>query len=194
MPETPSKTQKGTDQRDFFRIDEEALLEFKPISKNHSDSIDADECFDDGNGSIELINQLKKIETESIQSLKILTDKNRLLGDFLKSLTKRIDIVARHVAFANEESLKTRPKTRISLSEDGIGFISDRTLYKGSYIALRIIFIPNYAVVTCYAEVVRCVTKDESFQIAAKFHQLHDKDRQTISRHILKSQVRARKQ
>lgn len=194
MPDPSRSSSASPDHRDFFRIDEEVLFEFKQIGKNVPEDQSPEDVFEDSNGSLELINQIKKLDQSSAQSLKILTDKNRLLGDYLNSITKRIDLIARHVAFANENSMKKHPKTRISLSEDGLGFISDKTLYKGSYIALRLIFLPNYSVVNAYARVVRCIPKDDCHQVAVRFHQLYDKDRQTISKHILKAQVRNRKQ
>jgi hypothetical protein len=128
-----------------------------------------------------------------LQSLKILGDKNRFLGDVLKSMNEKIDSIGRHLAFTSEESLRSRPKTRVSISEDGIGFIGDRSFYKGNFIAARLIFLPKYTMATSFAKVVRCVQKDDKYQIAAKFHDITDKDRQIISRYILKSQVETRK-
>jgi len=187
-----SEASSAHDQRDYFRIDEDVLFEYKAVSNDVADTHNPDDVFEDSSGGIDLINQLKRLEKDSVQSLKLLSDKNRLLGDYLASLGKRIDLVARHVAFNNEESLSKRPKTRISLSEDGVGFLSERPFYKSSMLALRVIFLPNYEVVNIFAQVVRCISRDETNQVAARFHRITDKDRQVISRHILRSQVRQR--
>lgn len=181
------------EKRDSFRIDEDLHFEFRQVSSSFAEEATIEEAFEDNDDSLRLINQLNKIDREASQSLKLLSDKNRLLGDFLNSLNRKVDIIGRHLAFNSVESLKNRPKTRVSVSEDGIGFISNKSLYKDSMIAVRLIFLPNYYIASSFAKVVRCVQKDDKFQIAAKFHQIYDKDRQVISRQVLKSQVNARK-
>lgn len=181
------------DKRDSFRIDEDLHFEFKQVSSSFVESSTIEEAFEDNDESLQLINQLNKIDRESIQTLKILSDKNRLLGDYLSTLNKKIDVVGRYLAFNSEESLRSRPKTRVSLSEDGLGFIANKSLYKDSLIAVRLIFLPNYAIANTFAKIVRCVQKDDKFQIAARFYKIFDKDRQVISRQVLKSQVKARK-
>ena len=188
-----ASAKSGPDKRDFFRIDEDIHFEFRSVSASFVEDKDVGDAFDDADESLRLIDQLNKIERESHQSLKILTDKNRLLGDYLSTLSQKIDTIGRHIAFTSEESLKQRPKTRVSLSEDGVGFICDRPLYKGSFIALRLIFLPNYTMANSFAQIMRCVEKGDNFQVAAKFHGIYDKDRQRISKQILKAQVRSRK-
>jgi len=181
------------EKRDSFRIDEDLHFEFRQVSASFTEEGTIEEAFEDNDDSLRLINQLNKIDREASQSLKILSDKNRLLGDFLNSLNRKVDIIGRHLAFNSVESLKSRPKTRVSVCEDGIGFVSNKSLYKDSMIAVRLIFLPNYFIASSFAKVVRCVQKDDKFQIAAKFYKIYDKDRQVISRQVLKSQVSARK-
>lgn len=188
-----SASSSNRDKRDSFRIDEDLHFEFKQVPTSFVEDGTIEEAFDDNDESLRLINQLNKIDREAIQSLKVISDKNRLLGDYLNSLNKKIDFIGRHLAFNSQESLKSRPKTRVSLSEDGLGFVTNKSLYKDSYIAIRLIFLPNYSIASTFAKVVRCVQKDDKFQIAAKFHKIYDKDRQVISRQVLKSQVKARK-
>ena len=181
------------EKRDSFRIDKDIHFEFRPVSASFAEDNAVEEAFDDDDQSLRLISELSKIDRDMLQSLKILGDKNRFLGDVLKSMNEKVDTIGRHLAFNSEESLRSRPKTRVSISEDGMGFICDRSFYKGNYFAARLIFLPKYVMATSYAKVVRCVQKDDKFQIAAKFHDISDKDRQVISRFVLKSQVEARK-
>ncbi len=180
------------EKRDFFRIDQDVHFEFKPIDNYAADNQGPDELLDDS-VAFSLINELKKIDREQQQSLKLLSDKNRLLGDYLKSVSAKIDRVARHVVFSHEDSLKTRPRTRINLSEEAIGFVADRPLYKGSHIALRLVFLPGYATISGFAKVVRCEQKDERYQVAARFHRLPDKERQVIAKQVMRAQIRKKK-
>jgi hypothetical protein len=183
----------SANKRDSFRINEDVHFEFKPVSASFAEEEDVERAFEHTDNSLHLIDQLNKIDRDVSQSLKLISDKNRLLGDYLQSINKKIDVIGRHVVFNSEESLNNRPLKRISLSEDGIGFITDRSLYKGSIIALRLIFLPNYYMAMSYSEVLRCVQHDDKYQIAAKFKGISDKDRQVISRQVLRAQMQDRK-
>jgi len=184
----------SANKRDSFRINEDVHFEYRPVSSSFAEDEPAESAFDHADNSLQLIDQLNKIDRDVSQSLKLISDKNRLLGDYLQSVNKKIDAIGRHVAFNSEESLKNRPLKRISLSEDGIGFITDRSLYKGSIIALRLIFLPHYHMAMSYAEILRCVQQDAHYQVAAKFVSINDKDRQIISRQVLRNQMQDRKQ
>lgn len=183
----------GRDKRDSFRIDKDVHFEFRPVSASFVEDNSVEEAFEEDDQSLRLIGELSKIDRDMLQSIKVLADKNRFLGEILKSMNDKIDTIGRHIAFNSEESLRSRPKTRVSISEDGMGFICDRSFYKGNFIAVRLIFLPKYIMASAYAKVVRCVQKDDKYQIAAKFHAISDKDRQIISRYVLKSQVESRK-
>lgn len=181
------------DKRDSFRVDRDIHFEFRPVSASFVEDNDVEDAFDDDDQCLRLVGELSKIDRDMLQSLKVLGDKNRFLGDVLKSLNEKVDTIGRHIAFNSEESLRSRPKTRVSISEDGMGFICDRSFYKGNFFAARLIFLPKYVLVNTFAKVVRCVQKDDKFQIAAKFHNISDRERQIISRYIFKTQVESRK-
>ena len=186
-----NKSANPQDRRDSFRIDEDLLFEFKLSSSSAVNDIAAADVFDDDQ-ALSFLSKLNQLDERSHQTLKLISEKNRLLGDFLSNLNKKIDVIGQQVAFNNESTLKSRPRTRISLSEDGLGFTCDRSLYKGSFIAVRLIFLPNYAMISSYAQIVRCLQKEDKYQVAAKFHQIYDKDRQLIARQIMRAQVKAK--
>ncbi|WP_096085792.1 PilZ domain-containing protein [Agaribacterium haliotis] len=182
-----------TDRRDSFRIDEDVHFEFKLVASTAIKEQAAEQLFEGEDDALQLVHKLSQLDKKASQSLKLIAEKNRLLGDFLNNLNQKVDLIGRQLLLNSEQSLKSRAKTRVSLSEDGIGFICERSLYKDSFIALKLIFLPHYAMACSYAQIVRCVQKEDKYQVAAKFHQIYDKDRQTIARQVLKSQVQARK-
>ncbi|WP_370978746.1 PilZ domain-containing protein [Agaribacterium sp. ZY112] len=188
----PNDNKKGAERRDSFRIDEDVHFEFKLASSSSIEDIHVNDVFEDDD-ALGLINQFNQLDERGLKALGLISEKNHLLGDFLSNLNKKVELLSRQILLNSSDSLNSRPKTRVSLSEDGIGFICDRSLYKGSYIAMRLIFLPNYAVVSTYAQILRCVQKDEKYQVAAKFHQIYDKDRQTIVRQVMRSQIAAKK-
>ncbi|SMF30997.1 PilZ domain-containing protein [Alteromonadaceae bacterium Bs31] len=192
MSEKSTAKDLGRERRDFFRVSQDVLFDFK-LADAFSAENDSPEIEFEDSISLSLVNELRRLDKDSLQTLRLLTEKNRLLGDYLQTLSSKIDLIARHTLFAQDGEAGERPKTRINLSEEGVAFIADRALYKGNYLAVRLIFLPNYVPVVVFAKVIRCEAKDDSYQIAAKFHRLQDKDRQELSRQILKAQVTQKK-
>ncbi len=187
--ETPPKPMEN---RDYFRISQDIIFSFTPVDAFAADNDDAESAFEDAI-SLNLLHELKRLDRDSEKTLRFLTEKNRLLGDYLQTLSSKIDLMARHILFAQQSDQSHQPTSRVNLSEDGIAFASDRALYKDSYIAVRLIFLPSYSPVLSHAKVLRCEQKDDAYQIAAKFYRMPDIERQELSKQILKAQVATRK-
>lgn len=190
MTESTQKS-KHAEKRDFFRINQDVLFEAHQVDSYAADNTAPETHFDDS-PALEILNQLRKIDKDNQQVLSLLKDKNRLLTDYLQSLNTKIDLVTRFCLFSQQNE-NEKATTRINLSEGGIAYSSHRAVYKGNFLVLRLIFLPSYVHVVTFAKVVRCSSKDNEHQVAARFHRLPDKDRQEISRHILKAQVQLRK-
>ena len=187
-------TAGGRERRDFFRVSHDVIFDSKIVDAFTAEESSPELEFEDS-VAMSMLNELRTLDRDNIQTLRLITEKNRLLGDYLQSLSNKIDLIARHTLFAqtssndDKEGLQNRPKTRINLSEDGVAFISDRTLYKGACLALRMVFLPSYAQVVTFAKVIRCEPKEKQYQIAVRFHRLSDRDRQELSRQIIRAQV-----
>ncbi len=192
MSKASTKPSTGPDKRDFFRVSQDVFFDFKPVESYTAENENSDNEFGDV-ASLSLIDELRRLDRDNVQTLRILADKNHLLGDYLQTLNSKIDLIARHTMFAHDANAHNKVTTRINLSEDGLAFLNERTLYKGSYIAVRLVFLPSYSPVVTFAKVLRCDQKNDRYQIAAKFHRLSDTDRQEISRQIMKVQVSSRK-
>ncbi|WP_045859959.1 PilZ domain-containing protein [Teredinibacter purpureus] len=186
------KVLSGRERRDFFRVDQDVIFDYKVVDAFAAENDPPEIEFEDS-VSLSLLNELRRLDQDNIQTLRALTDKNRLLGDYLQTLSSKIDLIARHSLFAQDKEAGDKPKTRINLSEEGIAFIAERAVYKGNFLAMRLIFLPHYAPVVIFAKVIRCEPKQSNYQVAAKFHRLQDKDRQELSRQILKTQVSQKK-
>ena len=190
-----SSQEKATtpaEKRNFFRVNQDVIFDFKPVDKYAADNDEVELEFEDNTGMV-LFNELKRLDKDCIQSLRVLSEKNRLLGDYLQTLNAKIDLIAKHSLFMSDEATKNKPKSRINLSEDGLAFMTDRTLYKGSFIAIRLIFLPSYTPITCFAKVLRCAPKDNENHVAVKFHRISTANQQELSKHILKAQVKEKK-
>ncbi|MFL0809151.1 MAG: PilZ domain-containing protein [Agarilytica sp.] len=180
------------EKREFFRISQDVVFDYKVVESFAAENDNPESEFEDA-VSLNLIEELRRLDRDSVQTLRLLSEKNRLLGDYLQTLSSKIDLIARHTLFANNEDAKNNATTRINLSEDGIAFNCDRALYKSSYIAVRLVFLPSYSPVIAYAKILRCDQKGEFHQVAARFHRIQETARQEISKQILKAQITHRK-
>lgn len=178
------------ERRNFFRIDQDIIFEYRPVDVHFVENNEAEAAFE-SDPSMTLLAELRKIDKEAQKTLKVLSEKQRLLSDYLQRLNKKVDLIARHSMF---NMGKDQQAQRLNLSEGGLAFESNRALYKGNFLVLRLIFLPSYTPVIVFARVTRCDNVENRHKVAAKFHQLSDNDRQVIARQILKAQVAQRKQ
>lgn len=194
-PGTPSaaKTEKASstdakERREFFRIDDDVIFDVQPVDAATAQQSKAAAIESDG-PSWQVLESLAKIDHQAQAALRTLASKQPEVASFARLLNEKIDLIARHTVFNSYQHL---PKTRISLSEDGIAFKSPRMLYKGSYVVMRIIFLPNFAPVVTFAQIIRCESRENSYNVAAKFFRLATNQQHLIAKTLTKAQQQAR--
>lgn len=181
----------SAERRNSFRVNQDVIFDFRQVDTHTAEQEEPEHAMDDG-VAMHLVAELRRIDREAQQLLKIITDKQRLLGDYLQKLNSKIDLIARHSLFTSNGSSQS---TRLNISEDGVAFRSQRALYRGNFLVLRMIFLPTYTPVIVFGVVSRCESEGrgegdtEVYRVAAKFHRLRDQDRQELARQILKAQV-----
>lgn len=183
-PNAPGQTNK--DRREFFRIDDDVIFDVQPVDAQTANTQQANTISHDG-PSWQALEALAALDQKTQQFASALQSKQPHLGQYLNLLNDKIDLLARHTVFSHYQHL---PKTRISLSEDGIAFKSPRVLYKNSFIIVRMIFLPHFAPVVSFAQIIRCESRDNSFNVAAKFHNFSSQQQQIITRALTKAQQR----
>lgn len=176
------------ERRHFFRVNRDLLFDYKPVDIHALETKSAAEALG-VQAESELAAQLQRIDRESEASLRSIASRDRALAEYLSRLSEKIDLVARHSVF---RSSSTTTK-EVSLGEGGLAFDCERALYRGNYLAVRLLFLPSYAQVMNYARIIRCDSSGETFRAAIEFHQLNDKDRQTLAREVLRAQAGQRK-
>ena len=194
---TQSAAPQGAERRDFFRIYQDVLFDYKPVSAETAEQSHADEPFH-GDISTHLAAELKRLSAESEPVLKLIKGKNKALAGVLERLNDKVDLIIRHHIFA---SLKDQTPTQVNLSESGIAFRASTVLEKNSFVALRMLFIPSRIPVLVFGRIVRCEPVTESdapaeddklpFKVAAKFHKLSDLDRRELERQIANAKAQS---
>ncbi|WP_054113587.1 PilZ domain-containing protein [Marinagarivorans algicola] len=182
-PTVPS----AKERREFFRIDNDVIFDVQPVDKQTIGTMPAIDVVSDG-PSWQVLEALSALDQKTQHFASALNTKQPALGQYLGLINDKIDLIARHSIFSHYQHL---PKTRISLSEEGLAFKNSRMLYKNSFVVVRIIFLPHFAPVVSFAQVIRCESRDNSYNVAAKFYQLAPAQQQVIANTLIKAQQRA---
>ncbi|MGI1678120.1 MAG: PilZ domain-containing protein [Cellvibrionaceae bacterium] len=185
-------TEKNTkDKRSFFRIDKELILDYKPVDAYTAENETAAEQFDDPM-PMHLFSKFNQLDRQAGQILKLIAKDNKAVADYFKIMNKKISLLSQEViAMRNPTKTVT---TKVNLSEAGIGFIADKPIYKGSHIALRLVFLPDYSGVSFFGEVIRSEPmKGELHHIAIKFQNVNESDQQLLSKQIMQAQLIAKR-
>lgn len=180
-------SQEAHDRREFFRIDDDVIFDVHPVDAQTAQHVAAVDVASEG-PSWHVLEALAAIDYKTQQAASVIAGKQPELMSYLKLLNDKIDLLARHTVFS---SYKHLPKTRISLSQDGIAFKSPRMLYKNSFVVLRIIFLPQFTPVITFAQIIRCESRDNSYNVAAKFYRLEATQQQVIAKALTKAQQQA---
>ncbi len=179
------------ERRSFFRVDGEVSFDFKSVDTLTVEDSSPDSLFSEMPGT-GLFNDFRVIDAESSQLLHQISEKDRQISDYLSSINRKVDLLARQLV--NLQQGKQPSSTRqINLSEGGLAFNADKPLYKGSFIGLRLVFASNYVAVAVFAKIIRCEASKNGHQIAAKFHNMTESQRQIISKQIMQAQLANRR-
>lgn len=186
----------NSEKRSYFRIKHDILLEYHVVDAKTASESDANDCFGDSQ-ALEIFADFRQIDHDAAPILQEIASKDREVAEYLQLINRKFDLLAQNFS-ASSGKASSQKAARVDMSEGGIAFRSNKAIYSGSLIAVRVIFLPSYAGVSLFAKVVRCDSDSNGQQIiAAKFLKLSTAKREVIGREIMRTQqkiARAKKQ
>lgn len=182
------------ERRSFFRVNSEIALSFHSVDTNSVNQGRPDEQFPAQKQSLDLLQELRRLEREAAPLLASVGEQNRALADYLSLLNRRIDLLTQASVASDYLTREVRP-SHVNLSEGGIAFNSSKAVYKDSYLALRMLFLADFSQLACFAQVIRCEANQDrdGYKIACRFIGLNDAKQETLGRHIMQAQLSARR-
>ncbi len=191
---------KPTEKRSFFRINSDLVIDYHSVDSYTLEHTSAESQFPDDVQSLNLFQELKRLDKEASPYLAAIAELSRPLSDYLSILSKKVDLVAQQ-HLAEQSNHQHLIPTQANLSEGGLAFSTQKPLYKGSHIALQLRFVSDFSTIACFATVIRCdlagkSSKDkstETYHIACKFHQLVETKQEIIGKQIMQAQLAARR-
>ncbi len=181
------------EKREYYRIDKQVQLQLRPVDAFTANNGEAHDCFDN-TYSLSLLAQYHELDQQAQGLLKEIRASQPAIARYLQNLNKKFELLNRElVALQRQNQHGEKELTPINLSEGGLSFASDKALYKDSFVALRLVFLPEYTGVVLFAKVVRCEQqKSDTYHIAAKFHRSSELQQQMLARQILLWQQQSR--
>lgn len=182
-------TDPQLDRREYFRIDDQVILRYRAVPPEAVGHMPAERHFDNSE-VFTLLRELRQIDQEHNNVLRTLAEQNRELGIYLKSLSRKIELIGNAIARLDEGQQHLTPQ-HVSISEGGLAFRTATSLAPGSFVALELVLLPSHTGLALYAEVIE--TRDANGLAVASFVRLRESDRQVLARHILQVQIAAKK-
>lgn len=181
------------ERRSYFRIDDNIALACKPVSVDQVKSACAEHFFPVSR-SLKVMSELKKIDAENALILPQIKENNRDLAEYLYNLNRKIDAISVQLSDDIKPPAQVKSLTTVNLSEGGIAFGHPSPLAIGQYIALQLVFLPSFATVALFANVIRCDPSDANeFEIAAQFEAPTSDQQHVIGQQIMRSQLAERR-
>ncbi len=179
--------QEICERRQFYRVSDRALVDIRPMENLE---INPESCFD-LNPSFSILNEFHQLDIESKQLLRQITDNDKNLGLYLKTLNSKLDALARGIALNNEPLDESKLKD-INLSEGGFSTPLAKPLPADAAVAIKLILIPSFTGVIAKGTVINCETEGDKSIVHIAFSGLDNTNQQLIARHIIRKQSRER--
>jgi hypothetical protein len=190
-PESDPRDRPEPERREYFRVEDNLILRYRPVPREAVGQRPAESHFENSE-IFGLIRDLRAVDHENNNLLRALAEQNRELGLYLKSINRKIDLVANALTVLDDAQQDKLPQP-VSISEGGIAFVAETPLALGTTLALELILLPQHSALALYGEVID--NRDElPAQTAVTFLRLRDSDRQVLARHILQVQIAAKRQ
>ncbi|VAW56220.1 hypothetical protein MNBD_GAMMA07-1395 [hydrothermal vent metagenome] len=176
-------TIKEDERRNFFRVNDEVYIEFKPISdeeykaapetlKNLDDnafSLSAD--FATLNNSINpILNNIKQQHPE--------------IGEFLDFINNKIDSLSQHVLYANSNHIEQK-SIMANMSASGIQFETSQSFNIQQKMKIKLILLPEKIGILIYGRVIE--SRENTLSI--EFEHLRPEDQELMIKHNLNKQM-----
>ncbi len=177
------------DRREYFRVEDQLILRYRLVPPEAVGHMPAERHFDNSE-MFTLLRELRHIDQEHNNVLRGLAEQNRELGLYLKSVNRKIDLIANALATLSHGQ-QQQAAQHVSISEGGIAFSSDPNLARGKFLAIELVLLPSHTGLALYGEVIE--TRDAKGLTVVSFVRLRESDRQILARHILQVQIAAKK-
>ncbi len=179
------KMSSETERREFFRIDDEITMQLSPANGS------ADASIKTLPEEFEILNQLRRLDQDNVQVLRIIQDKHRDIAHYLKVQNEKLDILSRYIANQLKDSFQ---QEKVNISGNGLKFYSNKNYVLDSDWHLKILLFPDCYGFYCQAKVVNVDKQGDQNEIALEFTTIEQHDQDALIKHITRLQSKRLRQ
>lgn len=177
------------EKRQFFRIQQDVIFNFKCVSTDAVTHSRAEDHFDHA-GALGLFSQFQQLDNDTNPLLEHIRQDNLAVADYLDMLNQKMNLLSQQMLANEAVAASDSDSGRIDISQGGVGFLSPRAIGVESWLAVKLVFLPTYVGLITYAQVTRNqVQADGDYLIGARFHQLNDEQQRVLARQVMHSQL-----
>jgi c-di-GMP-binding flagellar brake protein YcgR len=183
------QVKKEVEKRNYFRIDDIAILHYRVVSK---DSHDEDKNHDDQLliDKLTLKARFDCITREMQPLFRVVEAGSPEIAQYLSALDKKLNLLSEYYVEIAMSEMDMTPQ-KVNLGAGGLSFISASPIMSGSTLELRLVLLPEHTGIFSYARVVACTrnTNDMAepghYRISVEFERMSADVQDIISRHVL---------
>lgn len=142
------------ERREYYRIQDTLALEFQSVPKEQALAQTPVMPFT-LDPRFQILHALHELDHESHATLRQISDADRHLGSYLRTLNRKIELIAMGM-FASSNSEAPSPTHDVTLSESGLSFRHEQPLAPDSHLALKLVLFPAYFGLLLFGRVVQC--------------------------------------
>lgn len=177
-----------SDERNFFRIDDEVYLEFRVLTEVPRDKGKMPLSRKDVRGN-DVLSDLTAVNAQIHPLIESIKQTNTSVARCLEAINKKVDLLAKAVSKTGEPFKAVKPNRKVNLSAGGVSFNVGTELLPNTPVEVRLAVVSSNLIVTAYGEVTHCERDgkdpDQPFRVGIKFPTLSVAERQALFAHVL---------
>ncbi len=177
-----------SDERNFFRIDDEVYIEFRVLTEVPRDKSKMPALRKDVRAN-DVLSDLTAVNAQIHPLIESIKQTNTAIARCLEAINKKVDLLAKVVSKTGEPFKAVKPNKKVNLSAGGVSFNVSTELLPNTPVEVRLVVVSSNLVVTAYGEVTHCAREgkdpEQPFRIGIKFPALSVTERQALFTHVL---------
>jgi hypothetical protein len=183
-----------SDKRQFFRIQQDVIFNFKAVSTDSIEEFNVAHHFD-RSASVGLLAKFQQLDNVSMAVMHNIRKENSNVSQYLEILNEKINLLSQLMLAQEMIAENDQDAGRIDLSQGGIAFTTNCPLEIDSWIAIKLVFLPAYTAILSYAQITRSQQLGEDrYLVGASFDQLNVDEQRIIAKQIIATQIIQKKQ
>jgi c-di-GMP-binding flagellar brake protein YcgR len=185
---------KSNERREFFRVHDTLIVEYRIIAQSMIERPIGLQLFK-SSSLPHFLRELEELAGACEANITGLGERDPEVALLLSNMNRRLEILTEMVVEGKEEEAYFESRA-VTLSEGGMSFQNAVELPEGTFLALKLIFLPSYQTLRLFSRVAQCNLADDDdvqpHSIGVEFVRLTGSDRATLARYVLQKQLESR--